>query len=85
MLPAHSSSPAAALKPVQIFMPMQLIQRLAWEHPGLERPQTHLQYPVEMENFQTFTKAWNALAGEEDLGQLVNSPKTPTAALIISS
>lgn len=55
------------------------------EHPGLERPQTHLQHPVEMENFQTFKKAWNALVGEEDLGQLVNSPKTPTAALIISS
>lgn len=29
----------------------------SWEHPGLEGPQTHLQYPVEMENFRTFTKA----------------------------
>lgn len=55
------------------------------EHPGLEGPQTYLQHPVEMENFQTFTKAWSALVGEEDLGQLPNSPKTPTAALIISS
>lgn len=57
----------------------------SWEHPGLEGPQTHLQHPVEMENFQTFTKAWSALAGEEDLGQLPNSPKASTAALIISS
>lgn len=55
------------------------------EHPGLEGPQTHLQHPVEMENFRTFTKAWTALVEEEDLGQLPYSPKTPTAALIISS
>lgn len=51
------------------------------EHPGLEGPQTHLRHPVEMEYFRTFTKAWSAPVGEEDLGQLPYPPKTPTSPL----
>lgn len=51
------------------------------EHPRLEGPQTHLQHPVEIEYFRTFTKAWSTPVGEEDLGQLPYPPKTPTSPL----
>lgn len=49
MLPAHSLSPDAEASPD--LHAYTAGSESSWEHPELGGPLTHLQHPVDMENF----------------------------------